>query len=229
MIGHPKSTWCTTVGNPIFEAMRDAALRTKPDFVINVTLDEEKRVTGVYGGELAATHDAAIEQAARQALIAIPHRYDIVLATNMGYPADLNLYQSVKAMSVAAQAVTHGGAIVLVAECQDGVGGPEYVELMNSERSPAALLDRLSRRDHATVHDQWQAQVQAMVQAKADVYVHSALSDEEVRRAHLYPASDLDATMTDLIDRKRRELGREPTVCAMPFGQLTVPYVAPQS
>ena len=175
MVGHPKSTWCVTHGNPIFEQMRDVALTTSPSFVVNVTLDERKRVTGVFAGELAAAHDAAIAQAARQALRPIPHAFDVVVVTNMGYPADLNLYQSVKAMSVAAQACAPGGSIVLVAECREGVGGPEYVDLMRSERSPAALLDRFGRPGHATVHDQWQVQVQAMVQARCDVWVHSSM------------------------------------------------------
>ena len=85
--------------------MRDVALKTQPTFTVNVTLDEKKRITGVFAGDLTAAHDAAIAQAAPQALRPIPHLFDIVVVTNMGYPADLNLYQSVKAMSVAAQAV----------------------------------------------------------------------------------------------------------------------------
>ncbi len=218
MVGHPKSTWCVTHGNPIFEQMRDVALTTSPSFVVNVTLDERKRVTGVFAGELAAAHDAAIAQAARQALRPIPHAFDVVVVTNMGYPADLNLYQSVKAMSVAAQACAPGGSIVLVAECREGVGGPEYVDLMRSERSPAALLDRFGRPGHATVHDQWQVQVQAMVQARCDVWVHSSMDRATAESAHLRWAGDLDAVVGELAAGGK-------SVCVLPYGQLTVPVV----
>jgi nickel-dependent lactate racemase len=225
MIGHPKATWCTTEGNPIFEQMRDVALKTDPSFIVNVTLDEEKRVTGVFAGELRTAHDAAIAQAARQAIRPIPHLYDIVVATNMGYPADLVLYQAVKGMSVAAQACATGGAILLVAECREGVGGPEYTELMRSESSPAALLDRFSREGQRTVHDQWQVQVQAMVQARCDVWLHSSLDRATVESAHLRYTPDVTSTLASLIAEKRAALGREPTVCVLPFGQLTVPRV----
>ncbi len=225
MIGHPKATWCTTDGNPIFEQMRDVALKTDPSFIVNVTLDEEKRMTGVFAGELRAAHDAAIAQAARQAIGPIPHLYNIVVATNMGYPADLVLYQAVKGMSVAAQACATGGAILLVAECREGVGGPEYTELMRSEASPAALLDRFSQGDHRTVHDQWQVQVQAMVQARCDVWLHSSLDRATVESAHLRYAPDATSTLASLIEEKRTALGREPTVCVLPYGQLTVPRV----
>jgi nickel-dependent lactate racemase len=225
MVGHPNATWCTTEGNPIFEEMRDVALRSGVSFSLNVTLDERKCITGVFAGELAAAHDRAIAQAARQAVCPIPGAFDVVVATNMGYPADLNLYQSVKGISVAAQACATGGAIVLVAECREGVGGPEYRALLEGERSPAALLARL--QPGATVHDQWQAQVQAMVQARCDVWLHSSLPDETVEAAHLRPARDLDATLARILDAKRAALGREPSVCVLPYGQLTVPRVAP--
>ncbi len=225
MIGHPKSTWCTTDGNPIFEQMRDVALTTDPSFILNVTLDERKRITGVFAGDMVAAHDAAIAQAASQAKRPLPHRFDLVVATNMGYPADLNFYQTVKAMSVAAQGCATGGAILLVAECREGIGGPEYVELLRSEQSPDALLDRFTREDHATIHDQWQAQVQAMVQSRCDVYLHSSLDRSTVEAAHLRYAADIDVTLASLLEETQAKVGREPTVCVLPYGQLTVPVV----
>ena len=224
MIGHPKATWCTTAGNPIFEEMRDVALKAEPSFIVNVTLDERKRITGVFAGELVAAHDAAIAQAERQAVRPIERLYDIVVVTNMGYPADLVLYQSVKGMSVAAQACATGGAILLAAECREGIGGPEYATMLQSETSPRALIDRIERSGE-TIHDQWQVQVQAMVQARCDVWLHSSLDRATVESAHLRYAEDLDATLAHLIDTRRTSLDREPTVCVLPYGQMTVPRV----
>lgn len=226
MIGHPKATWCTTDGNPIFEEMRDTALKSGPSFTLNVTLDEHKRITGVFAGELVAAHDAAIAQAARQALRPIPHLFDIVVATNMGYPADLVLYQSVKGMSVAAQACAPGGTILLVAECREGLGAGEYVHLLASEGSPRALLERISGAAHEIVFDQWQVQVQAMVQARCDVWLHATLPPETVAQSHLRYAPDVTDTLAAIIDEKRATLRREPTVCVLPHGQLTVPTVS---
>jgi nickel-dependent lactate racemase len=225
MIGHPKSTWCVSEGNPIFEEMRDVALRSDPSFLLNVTLDESKRITGVFAGELAAAHDAAIAQAERQAVRPIPHLFDVVVATNMGYPADLVLYQSVKGLSVANQACEPGGTIMLVAECREGLGGGEYVEMMNSERSPGDLLRALEHPEHSTTFDQWGVQVQAMVQARCDGWLHSSMPRDTVESAHLRHAPDVSETLAAIITEKRASLGREPTVCVLPHGQLTVPRV----
>jgi nickel-dependent lactate racemase len=221
MVGHPKAIWCTTEGNPIFEEMRDVALRSDVSFCVNVTLDERKRISGVFAGKLVAAHDAAIAQAARQALVPIPHPYDIVIATNMGYPADLVLYQSVKGMSVAAQACATGGSILLVAECREGLGAGEYTHLLRSEAAPEAMLRLIARGE--TAIDQWQVQVQAMVQARCDVWLRSALPRETVEAAHLGYAADVDGTIDRLIEGHRARLGREPAVCVLPYGQLTVP------
>src|SRR3989304_2127366 len=75
MLNHPKATWCETEGNPIFEEMRDVALATHPAFLVNVSLNEKKEITGVFAGEMAAAHEAGMAQAGRQALHALsrPH------------------------------------------------------------------------------------------------------------------------------------------------------------
>ncbi len=222
MLGHPNATWCVTDSNPIFEEMRDIALLSRPSFLVNVTLNEHRDITGVFAGELVAAHQAGIAQAERQYVHPIPHLFDIVVSTNMGYPADLNLYQSVKGMSVGAQAVREGGAVLLAAECRDGLGLSEYTELLTSEGSPKALLDRIHSPGFAR-YDQWGVQCQAMVQAKVDAWLHSAMSRETTESAHLGYSEDISKTVAELCDRHKAEHGSDATVAVLPHGHLTVP------
>jgi len=225
MIGHPKATFCIGEGNPIFEEQRDIALLTKPAFLLNVTLNAEREITGIFAGELVAAHDAGIAQANRQYVRDVPHEFDIIVTTNMGYPADILLYQSVKGLCAAARAVRPGGALILAAECRDGLGLSEYVELMTSEASPAALLERINSPGFAR-YDQWGVQVQAIAQAKAACWLYSAMSRELVESAHLNYCEDVSATVARLVEEQRAALGRAPLVAAMTHGQLTVPRVA---
>ncbi|MDI6857913.1 MAG: nickel-dependent lactate racemase [Dehalococcoidia bacterium] len=221
MLSHPRATWCCAEGNPIFEQVRRVALATAPAFIVNVTLNERKEITGVFAGELAAAHDAAIAQAAAQALTTIPHLYDVVVATNMGWPADINLYQSMKAMSVAAQAVRPGGAIVLAAECAEGLGNDDFSRLLTSERSFPALMEKI-RRPGFAADEQWGVQCIAMVAEKADIYVHSCLPRDVIEgQAHLRHSEDVTETVRSLLRAKNG--GRKPSVAALPHGQLTVP------
>jgi len=222
MLSHPRATWCETEGNPVFEEMRNIALATRPTFLVNVTLNEKKEITGVFAGDVRTAHDAGIAQAGRQALRPISYLYDIVITTNIGYPADINLYQAVKGASVAACAVREGGAVVLAAECADGLGGEDFVELLTSETSPAALLEKLSAPGFAR-YDQWGVQCLATVQRKADLYLYSSMPAETARAAHVIPCEDISTTVRELASRHRAEHGSEPSIAVLPYGHLTVP------
>jgi nickel-dependent lactate racemase len=222
-LSDPRARWCVAEGNPVFEQMQAVVDMCPPHFLLNVTLDPQRRLTGVFAGDLAPAHAAAILQAERQYRAPISEPYDVVVVTNMGYPADTTLYQSVKGMSVAAEAVRDGGAIVLVAGCEEGIGSEDYAGLLAEGESPAALLDWICHTSSPR-HDQWQIQCQAMVQAKADVYVHSLLSPDQTRGAHVGYCEDVATTVRDLV-RAAQAQGRRGSVLALPHGQLTVPVV----
>jgi nickel-dependent lactate racemase len=226
MLAHPKAAWCVSDGNPIFQEMREAALASEPTFLLNVTLDQEKRITGIFAGDLVQAHDAGIEFARKVYIRPVPHQFDIALASNLGYPSDINLYQSVKGMSVAARAVRPGGAVILAAECADGLGRHHFRDLLAAADSPQELLAMIVDPSfHA--YDQWGVQCLASSQVRADCYLHSSLGPEEVRRAHLKPAADVTETVAALCRAYRGENGgSEPKVLVLPYGQLTVPQLA---
>jgi len=226
MLSHPKATWCETVGNPIFEEIRDVALATRPTFIVNVTLNEKKEITGVFAGDMVAAHDAGIAQAGRQALRPISRLYDIAVTTNMGHPADINFYQAVKGASVAVRAVREGGAVILAAECADGLGLEDFVELLTSEASPAALLDKLDAPGFAQ-YEQWGVQCWAIIFPRAHFYLHSSMPAETARAAHVIPCDDVSATVQELARRHRAEHGSDPAIAVLPHGHLTVPWLRP--
>ncbi len=129
MLDDPGATWGVTDGNPVWEEMLEAALATTPTFLLNVSLNRERAITGVYAGDLRAAHRAGIAAVRQTAMAAVDAPFDIVITTNSGYPLDLNLYQAVKGMSAAAQVVRQGGSIIVAAECWDGI--PEHGEYKN--------------------------------------------------------------------------------------------------
>src|SRR3954468_10402195 len=68
MIGHPKSAFGVTAGNPIWEEMRDIALRVGPSFLLNVTLNEQREITGVFAGDLLEAHKEGFEFVRKSAM-----------------------------------------------------------------------------------------------------------------------------------------------------------------
>ena len=144
-IAHPQATWGVTWGNPIWEEIREVALSSGRVFLLNVTLDKARQVTGVFAGDLDQAHAAGCAFVKQTSMQPVPHPFDIVITTNSGYPLDLNLYQSVKGMSAASQIVRPGGAILLAAECWDGIPDHgSYGDLLRSASSPQELLERIN-------------------------------------------------------------------------------------
>ena len=223
LIANARATWGVTKGNPIWGEMREAALMTRPTFLLNVTLNRDQAITGAFAGDMLAAHAAGTRFVASTALVPVPEPFDIVITSNSGYPLDLNLYQAVKGMSAAARVVKPGGSIIVAAECWDGVPEHgEYGQILQLAATPEELL-ALIHSWSAVRQDQWQAQIQAQVQMKAEVYVKSSyLDDETIRRAMLEPCHSIEETLAALLDR----YGPEASICVLPEGPMTVPHVA---
>jgi nickel-dependent lactate racemase len=223
MIGHARAAWGVTEGNPIWEEMREMAAKTEPTFLLNVTLNKNKEITGVFAGDVWQAHAAGTAFARESVMVPVPEPFDIVVTTNSGYPLDLNLYQTVKGMSAAALVVKEGGSIIAAAECWDGIPDHgEYKSILKMADSPQQLLEVI-RAPGFLMQDQWEAQVQAQIQLKADVYVKTSyLSDEQIREALLLPCHSIEETLAQLLER----YGSDATICVLPEGPQTVPYIA---
>ncbi len=226
MIGDSRATWGIMAGNPVWEEMREVALMAAPTFLLNVTLNRDKQITGVFAGDMLQAHAAGTRFAAESALVSVPAPFDIVITSNSGYPLDLNLYQAVKGMSAAMQVVKPGGSIIVAAECWDGI--PEHGEfkrLLQLARTPRELLEIIAGF-REPVQDQWEAQIQAQVQLKADVYVKSDYLDADaLRSVMLHPCESVEGTVAHLLQR----YGPDATICVLPEGPMTIPYVSARS
>jgi nickel-dependent lactate racemase len=221
-IGDPNATFGLTVGNPLWEELRDVALRIGPAFLLNVTLNDAREITGVFAGDLVQAHQAGCAFAKQAAMQPVPAPFDIVVTSNSGYPLDLNLYQGVKGMSTGARIVKPGGTVILACECCEGVPpGSPYEKMLRAAASPEAILERLARSSTVEA-EQWQAHIQALVQRQAEVLVYSALADETLRACHLTPCHDVGAAVRERLAR----LGPDARVAVLPHGPVTIPYLA---
>ncbi len=223
MIAHPQAAWGITTGNPIWEEMSEVALRTDPTFTLNVAINTQQEITAVFAGDMLEAHSLGCAYVKRNAMVAVDASYDIVITTNSGYPLDQNLYQSVKGMSAASQIVREGGAIIIATACEDGLPHHgQYASLLAEAGTPQGILDLISQPGFS-VQDQWQVQIQAQIQRRAEVYVYSdGLTDEQIQQALFLPCRDLEATVAHLQER----YGPQARICVMPEGPQLIPYLS---
>ncbi len=217
----PNATFGITEGNPLWEELREIALRVGPSFLLNVTLNEERAITGVFAGDLLGAHKVGYEFVRKSAMQKVDAPFDVVVTTNSGYPLDMNLYQGVKGMSAGARIIREGGLLILACECSEGVpDGSPLDKLLRSASSSEEILAMLATPGFVKA-EQWQAQIQAVIQRKARVLVHSKLPDEIVRACHLTPCHDISAAVREELERR----GPQSRVAVLPQGPLTVPYL----
>ncbi len=221
-IGDPNATFGVTRGNPIWEEIRDIALRAGPTFLLNVALNDRRQITGVFAGDLLAAHRAGCEFVKQSAMQICDAPFDVVVTTNSGYPLDLNLYQGVKGMSAGARVLKPGGTLILACECREGLPpGSSMDRLLRSASSTEEILTRLATPGFVQP-EQWQAQIQALIQRQARVLLYSSMPDDAVRAAHLTPCHDISAAVNELL----RANSQPARVAALPEGPLTIPYLS---
>jgi nickel-dependent lactate racemase len=222
-IGSPHATWGVIDGNPVQDDVREIARTTGVTFSIDVTLNRDQEITAVFAGELFAEHGQACAFSKKSVMCPVDAPFDVVLTTNSGYPLDQNLYQAVKGMSAAAKVVKKGGTIVCAAECRDGLPNHgSYGEVLASQPDAAALLAMINAPGYSRP-DQWQVQIQAQILLKSKVLVKNGfMSDHEIRAAHFEPVHDV----SEGVLAEMKAAGPSATLCVLPQGPQTVPYLA---
>ncbi|HEY2867071.1 MAG TPA: nickel-dependent lactate racemase [Pyrinomonadaceae bacterium] len=129
-------------GNAVHEAFVEAASFAKPSFAVNTIVDDLGRVIDLYSGDWASSHRRACEVYAEAYTVPIEEKGDVVIASCGGYPLDINLIQAHKALEAAAAACRDGGTIILLAECDDGLGRADFLDWFDAQDS-SALAQKL--------------------------------------------------------------------------------------
>jgi len=114
----------------------DEVSRIRPlDFVVNIVGDTGE----VVAGDGIAAHRkgcALLDRAARKTV----SMADIMVVSAGGYPKDINLFQAHKAMEHVRGALKPKGAMILVAQCSEGLGNDVFERWAGREYSPEEAM-----------------------------------------------------------------------------------------
>ncbi|MGD8847566.1 MAG: nickel-dependent lactate racemase [Desulfobacteraceae bacterium] len=173
LIEHPKVRNCLLEGNPFHEYGIRVAELVGVDFILNVVINKQRAITGVFAGHYHHAHVAGCEMVKHHCTVHVEGRVDMVITSGGGYPLDSTFYQISKAMIAARDILKKGGTIVVACECREGLGSPEFCGIMTSVCSPQEFYDDYCDPKDFVI-DQWCAQsiYQALNHA-GQVYVYS--------------------------------------------------------
>jgi len=219
-IASPHSRFGRYENNPMREMATEIAHSVGVDFTVNVCINEKHEITQIAAGELLKVHDYLVNYQLRYIFQEISKSYDIVVCGNGGYPLDINLYQAVKSMAIGEMAVSDGGTIISVNECSDGVGiGQEkFKNLLFSGLSPVELHEKILNHD-IIAPDQWEIQILARVMMKAEIFIVSSLSMNELGNIGLKYAK----TAEDAIRIALKKHGEKARILILPNSPQILP------
>ncbi|MCD8139243.1 MAG: nickel-dependent lactate racemase [Planctomycetaceae bacterium] len=205
-------------GNPVREDIDAAAAMVGIDFILNVVLDEKKRIVCAVAGDYIQAHRAGAKFLDSLYKVEIDQPADIVLVSSGGFPKDINLYQAQKALDNAKNAVRDGGVVILVASCKEGLGEDVFERWMVGAEKSAQMIDDIQKNFELGGH---KAAAIAMVLERADVYLVSDMPADFVESIFFKPFPDVDAALA----AARAKLGCDARVIVMPYGGSTLPSV----
>lgn len=217
---HPKADCGFLEGNPVHEENTRIAKMAKCDFIVNVILDSERRMTHVVAGDMEAAFLEGVRFVEQVVKAPVSEPADVVVTSSAGYPLDTTFYQAVKGLTGALPAVKPGGTIVLAASLSEGIGSPEFESLFEENDDLEAFVKRIQGGDYF-VMDQWQLEELAKVRRKARVKIVSdGLPAETLRGLFVEPAESVEQAVADSL----AEYGPEAKITIIPKG----PYVLPE-
>ena len=204
-------------GNPVAEEFDDAEqiLEKLNVFAIMTVLDGEHRVYAAAAGDLRESFYSLLPRADEVFVVPIRRQADIVVTVALE-PNDIDLYQSQKALDNGKTALQDGGIIILVSACRSGIGSQAFLDLLSSEPTCKAVIEKLDREYKLGYH---KAGKMAEIGAKARMWAVTPLDANLIGKAHMRPFTSVSEALKAALEEK----GPAARVTFIMDGGMTIP------
>ncbi len=217
LMEHPKSAVGILDGNPFHIEATEIALMAGVDFSLNVAIDKQRQITGVFAGDMVESHLAGAKFVEKLAKVTIPVPVDAVVVSSAGYPLDSTFYQAIKGLLTAVEIVKQGGSILLVAACSEGIGSKPFTDLLFKTDDLTAFVEGLYNPANFVI-DQWQLEELAKVARKADILFYTdGIPYHQRSKLFVQPLKSPQEGIEEIITR----YGQDVQIAAIPEG----PYI----
>lgn len=214
---HPAFGWMK--GNAFHEEAVKVARTVGIDFILNVVKNTCGQVVEAVAGELEAAHEYGVAKCEKNWQLELPHPYDIVVVSPGGFPRDIDLHQSQKAMSAAEMVIAEGGVIVLIAECRDGIG--KYADWLKQAATPGEVIKRFECEGFTKDHSSKAFMCARALEHHTVIFYCSGIDAAELEQMFFQPAPSAQAAIDEALGRK----GPAARVLVMPQAVSCVPRI----
>jgi len=211
-------TVCNMNVNKVHLEMQEAARLVDLKFILNVVLSSKDRIVRVVAGDPVQAWEHGVQLCRQIHDVPVGQRADLTLVSAGGFPRDMNFYQAQKALHYAEKATEDGGSIILVAQCSEGLGNPEFEACMKAAQTPDEVIRNARSRFVLGSH---KAYAVAKTVKRNQVTLVSDLSETDTRCLFMRKEQDLESAL-ESVRRDQREIRR---MIVMPDGSRTRPHL----
>jgi nickel-dependent lactate racemase len=111
--------------NPIYLDMLEFGLKVNPSFIFNVIMGYDGKIARAVCGDLVAAHEAGCKIVDDLYAVPIDELADITISSQGGYPKDIDVCQTGKAIYHTQEATKPGGTMIILSDCTEGIGPPD--------------------------------------------------------------------------------------------------------
>lgn len=214
---NPQARTANLDGNPVHQAILEAAKAIKPDFLLNTVLTTDKKIAKVFCGDLEQAHLAGCELAQRLYTAPLQQAADLAIVSCGGEPKDINFIQAHKALDYGVQAVRPGGTVILLAACPDGFGNATFFDWFNYEE-----LDTFEKALRNRYEINGQTAWSTLSKARSwRVILISEFNREQTEKMGMEKANNLD----EALQMAYKQLPDNPEVVIIPDGGTILPVL----
>jgi nickel-dependent lactate racemase len=220
MLAHSKSVLGEYSQNPCRQDVEEIGDLIGIHFAYNIVMNGDKKIVEAICGDPREVMEKGIPIAKMVYETSVATHYDLVIASVGGYPKDINLYQSQKALAHSARVVKDGGTIIIAAECREGIGSHSFEAFMEGVTSFAQVFEKLNSEGFRV--GPHKALLIARDAMKANVILVSDMDPVNVKRFLLNSSPSVQTA----VDQVVHSLSPSSRIAVLPKAASTIPALS---
>jgi lactate racemase len=216
MITEPNAKMGLFYSNPMRKDIEEIGTLIGVDLAFNVVMNSNKKIIHAFYGDPYQVMEEGIKASKHACEVENTNKYDLVIASPGGYPKDINLYQSQKAITHACSFLKPKGVVLLVAECVDGAGSNAFQEYFQDKNNCLEVIKSFENEIfNIGPHKAYQLALQLQ---KHSIILLSSIEKKIVKSMFLVPASSIEQAFSLCIN----QLPDNPKIAFMPYATHTM-------
>ncbi len=182
--------------NPVRKDIEEAGELAGIDYIFNVILNNENNIIAAVAGKNNEAYLVGIKKYDSIYKNEVECAADIVITSQGGYPKDMNLYQSHKALENVKEIVSKNGTIILIASCCEGYGDDTFKHWMTGRNDYDYLSKKLEEKFVLGGH---KAAAISKILTRNNILLYSDFSWEETEKMGFEKIEDIQKYLNNRI------------------------------